>query len=210
MSAPPTEQLTSALLYDAGGRRYAMDPRIRGLKPGDRVEGPAFTVRCAKGDNLAIHRALQAAEPGDVLVIATSGGTESSYCGSLISLAAMVRGLAGIVLDGLVRDRDEIAGLDVPVFCRGSAHVGAVKNDPGELQIPVACGGVIVAPGDLVLGDGDGVVVVPAGERADILSRARDAAEREGHRRRSVRAGMFTLEVLATETETKDGESRHA
>jgi 4-hydroxy-4-methyl-2-oxoglutarate aldolase len=188
--------LTGSMLYDAGRRRYAMDPSIRSLAFGVRLVGRAFTVSCEPGDNLALHRALAEAPAGVVIVAGTRGGTDRSYCGALMCLAAQRRGIAGLILDGLVRDSDEIVAMGLPVFCRGAAHVGAVKRNPGILAARIDCGGVGIAPGQLVVGDSDGVVTVPLSEEAVALERARASTEREELIRAEVLAGRTLLDLI--------------
>ena len=192
---------SSAELYDAGGRRCAMDRAIKPVHRGMRLAGRAYTVRCASGDNLALHRAITRVGTGQILVIATSGGHEQSYCGAVLCAGAAHQGAAGIVLDGYIRDSDEIAEGSLPVFCRGAAHVGAVKRAPGELEIDVTCGGLHVALGQLIVGDGDGVVGVPPDDEDSVLLRAVSARQREQDLRRGIAAGRTTLEILGLESE---------
>lgn len=191
----PLTRFSAATVYEAAGRQYALDPHIRPIVAGARVSGPAFTVQCAPGDNLAIHRALEAVALGDVIVIAT-GAPERSYLGAVLATAAHLRGAAAIVLDGLVRDVDELVALGFPVFARGSALIGAQKQEGGDFQVPVRCGGVAVNPGDAIVGDGDGVVAVPASALADVLSAAEQRDEWERAVRRGLAAGELIVDLL--------------
>lgn len=160
-----------------------------GLEPfhGDRslaLCGVALTVRVPPGDNLMIHKALTLAGPGDVLVVDGSGEVETALVGGLMRLAALARGAAGFVIDGAIRDVGDWAEGELPVFARGHSHVRPGKDGPGEINVPVTCAGLAVAPGDLVLGDADGVVVVTPDRLPGLLEevRAKLALEEEQQR----------------------------
>lgn len=194
----------SATIYDAGGRTGAMDRAIKPLSREMRLFGPAYTVRCAPGDNLALHRSLSdSAIRGHVLVIATSEGRDGSYCGELIALAAQSQGARGIILDGYVRDSDQLRRMGFPIFCRGAAHVGAVKNDEGERSVPVVCGGVTVEPGQLIAADGDGVVAVALGREVEVLLKADRALHREKQIKKLVTSGVSVLDSLSRSIPTE-------
>ena len=134
-----------------------------------RVAGPALTVRTRPGDNLVVHRALDLARPGDVLVVDGGGSLERALLGELMGRYAVTRGLAALVVDGAVRDADGLATGPIPVFALGVNHLGPYKDGPGEVHGPVQAGGTVVRSGDLVVGDGDGVVVLPAERAAEIV-----------------------------------------
>ena len=121
---------------------------------------PSVTVQCYPGDNLALHQGIYAAAPGDVLVLDCHGYTESGHFGDIMALACKVRGIAGVIIDGSCRDAEDIKKLGLPVFVRGLNPAGTVKASIGKVNVPVLCGGVTVRPGDLIIGDCDGVVVV--------------------------------------------------
>ena len=146
--------------------------------------GVALTVRVRPGDNLMIHKALTLAQPGDVIVVDGSGDVSHALVGGLMRLAALSRGVAGFVLDGAIRDVAEWAEGELPVFARGHSHRGPSKDGPGEINVPIACAGLAVAPGDLVLGDADGVVAVPPSRLAQLLEEvpAKLAEEEEQQR----------------------------
>lgn len=149
-------------LSDAVGALYTMTPRLRPLyQPMRRVVGTATTVKVPVGDNWAIHGALKLAQPGMVLVIDWRGSAESCGAGVEALLPAVARGLAGIVVDGSWRDVPEIAAVDFPIIGLGNAPYSPPKEKLGEINVPVSCGGVVVAPGDLIVGDHEGVVVIP-------------------------------------------------
>jgi 4-hydroxy-4-methyl-2-oxoglutarate aldolase len=172
---------------------------IAGLYPvrrGLKLWGTAFTVRGTSGDNLALHRALAASEPGDVIVAEITGDVPRGHWGELMTIAASAAGVAGLIIDGTIRDREALAASGFPVFHRGSNPLPAAKDVPGELQIPVEIAGVEVRPGDGVYADDDGIVVVPGSHvvAAVAASRAVDAYERPIAAR--LAAGERTIDVL--------------
>ena len=181
---------------DADARVAAMDHGIRPLAGHMHVSGPAFTVSSPPGQNLAIHRAIVEARSGDVLVVAMSGDCGSGPFGEILALACQHRGIAGLVIDGTVRDGDDIEALDFPVFCRGLAPSGTAKQNPGVIGAPVECGGVRVEPGDTIVADRDGVVVVPAAAVADVRVALEKIVEKESRIKEGLSAGKTTLELL--------------
>lgn len=170
--------LAASALADVGGRRGTLDSRIQPLSRAQRMAGPAFTVEVRPGDNLMIHAAIMLAQPGDVLVVDGKGDTTCALMGSIMVTACRKRGLAGVVLDGAHRDSEEILALGVPLYSVGSNPNGPTKNVPGRINWPISCGGIAIAPGDLIVGDGDGVVVVER-ERAASLSALADKKVKE-------------------------------
>lgn len=151
--------------------------------------GPAITVRVRPGDNLMIHVAMQMAQPGDVIVVDGAADLAQALVGGLMRTTALARGIAGFVVDGAVRDLSEWAEGGIAVYARGHTHRGPSKDGPGEVNVPIACAGMSVAPGDLVLGDADGVVCVPAAQVAALLPQVRAHAAREEKIRAGNRAG---------------------
>ena len=167
-------QYDAATVYKAMGYRGAMDDRIKPLSSEMKMCGRALTVQTVDGDNLMVHKALQIAEPGDVIVINAGGeGSKSSTLGDVMVFQAKVSGLAGLVLNSSVLDSIKIRKLGLPVFCNGVAIKGAQKACLGWINYPVSVGGVTVNPGDIVLGDADGVTVVPAELAEEILEQCR-------------------------------------
>jgi len=167
-------QLQTVFLSDAMRKFNAMDARVRPIVPGIPLSGPAFTVRPAPGDNLAVYMALDRARPGDVLVIESRGLTSVAQWGDLTSAIAKKAGIAGAVMDGAIRDRAGIVRAGLPVFAAPDPiATGGTRLGPGELNVPVAVGGVAVCAGDIIVGDDDGVVVVPAAYAGQVLERAR-------------------------------------
>lgn len=151
--------------------------------------GPAITVRVRPGDNLMIHVALQMAQPGDVIVIDGAGDPTQALIGGLMRTTAVARGIAGFVVDGAIRDLVEWAEGGVAAYARSHTHRGPSKDGPGEVNVPIACAGMSVAPGDLVLGDADGVLCVPAAQAAALLPLVRAHAAREDKIRAGNQAG---------------------
>lgn len=170
--------IPTANLGDAMDRLGAMDSRIQAVWKGAQLAGPAFTVWTRPGDNLAVHAALEAAQPGDVIVVAGGGDESRALIGELIGGRARAAGIAGFVIDGAVRDADGLAEYQVPVFARAVSPAGPYKDGPGRLGCPIAMGGVAVVPGDMIVADADGVVVIPQARLGETA--ARGEAIREG------------------------------
>jgi len=189
-------EFPTGTLSDALGRTGTMAHAIKPLTPGMRCLGPAFTVRCYPADNLSVHRALELASSGEVLVVDGGDVRDTALVGELMVYAAQRRGLAGLVIQGAVRDAAEIRALGFPVFAAAVSPRGPVKETLGALGVPIQCGGVLVCPGDLVAGDDDGVVVIPAEEAKAVLERARAIREKEEAVRRGLEAGQSTVDLL--------------
>ena len=170
----------SATVHEASGQCGALPAAIKPVAAGMCVEGPAYTVLCGPRDNLALHHAIAEAPAGSVLVCSTGGWHDAGYLGDVMAQAATVRGLAGLVIDGCVRDLADLAAGTFPVFARGLSIRGTTKDPllPAGLGVRLRFPGVDVDPGDLVVGDGDGVVVIPA-ERAEEVRRLADDRERK-------------------------------
>jgi RraA family protein len=162
----------ASILADVAGRRGTLDGRIAAVVPSVRMAGPALTIEVRPGDNLMIHAALSLAQPGDVLVIDGKGDRTCALMGSIMMTAARQLGLAGVVIDGAVRDTEELRALELPVYAVASNPNGPTKFTPGRINWPISCGGVAVHPGDLVVGDADGVVVVEREKAASLLDAA--------------------------------------
>ena len=163
----PSEKLVKELgqfdtpdISDILNRMYAMNNGIRNLTGTDRVCGPACTVKVFPGDNLMVHKVLDVAKPGDIVVIDAGGARSNAVLGDLISSKAKFRGIAGFVIDGLIRDLPEVKEVGVPVFARGETPIGPLHRGPGEVNYPVSCGGIVVSPGDIIVGDPNGIVVI--------------------------------------------------
>jgi len=172
-----------------------MDSGIKPIDPKSRMLGRAVTVQCYPGDNLALHQGIYAAEPGDVLILDCHGYTEAGHFGDIMALACQVRGIAGVVIDGSCRDSEDIKELGLPVFVRGFNPSGTVKASLGKVNVPVTCGGVRVNPGDMVLGDCDGVVVVPREKEDQVFEKAQAKFAKEEKLVEELKAGKTTLEI---------------
>ncbi len=177
----------AAILADVAGRRGTMD-RVAPLTPDMKLAGPAFTIEVRAGDNLMIHAAIAMAKPGDVLVIDGKGDTSCALMGALMINACKVLGLGGIVMDGAIRDTDELRELGFPVFAVGANPNGPTKFIPGRINWPISAGGLAVSPGDLVVGDADGVVVVEREKAASLLPLAAKKVADEAKRMDEIRA----------------------
>jgi RraA family protein len=181
-------------ISDQLNRLYAVNPGIRCLTSDQhKVCGPACTVKVFPGDNLMVHKALDVLEPGDVVIIDAGGSSMNAVLGDLISTKAKHRGAQGFVIDGLIRDLQNIQELgNFPVFARGTTPIGPLHRGPGEINYPICCGGVVVNPGDLIVGDAMGVVVVPQGIAADLLLRLQEHEVSMASYFESVKKGNFS------------------
>jgi RraA family protein len=158
-------------ISDLLNRLYAVDSGIKCLTGDHQLCGPALTVRVFPGDNLMVHKALDVAIPGDIVVVDARGSTMNAVLGDIISTKAKHRGIAGFILDGLVRDLPAIQELDFPVFARGTTPIGPLHRGPGEIGYPICCGGVVVSPGDIVVADSAGTVIIPSDIAHELLHR---------------------------------------
>lgn len=156
---------------------------LRGLKPYNKTPllGTAFTVRVAAGNNLMFNRAIDLAQPGDVIVVDGGGYTERALCGEIMMSHAKKRGLAGFIINGCIRDVEAASEIDFPVYALGQNPNGPMKNGPGEINAPVVCGGMVIMPGDILVGDADGIVVVRPEDAAEVAEKAakQNAGEKE-------------------------------
>ena len=178
-----------AILSDVNGRRGAMHGRIQPLDRRMKLAGPALTVDVRPGDNLMIHAALSLAKPGDVLVIDGKGDQTSALMGAIMMNAARQRGLAGVVIDGAVRDALELEELGFPVFSVGTNPNGPTKEVAGRIGHPVSCGGVTVHPGDFIVADADGVMCVEREKIESLLGEAAEKVASEARRIEGIRQG---------------------
>ena len=166
----PIAQYGTSLIADCMERFGAMDGGIRRLS-GDRLVGSAYPVEVVAGENRTLHLAIESAPPGSVLVVDAQAHAGRAVWGDVLTVAAMSQGIRGIVVDGVVRDVDDMRQRGYPVFARGCCPAGPHKGWPGRIGAPIACGGVVVAQGDIIVGDGDGVVVIPQ-DRIDAVAAA--------------------------------------
>jgi 4-hydroxy-4-methyl-2-oxoglutarate aldolase len=182
-------------VHEAAGRTGVTDVAWIQLVPGSRAAGPARTVRCGQGDNLMVHAAMAACEPGDVLVLTMPAPEPVALLGELLATQAKGRGAVAVLVDAAVRDVEELAELGLPVWARFVRVRGATKEIPGEIDEPVAVGGATIQAGDAVVLDADGVVVVAAERVEEVLEAARDRAEREREKRAKLEAGALSYDL---------------
>ena len=173
-------EIPVANISDVMTRMTAGGPRLRPFHKGARLGGPALTVKARPGDNLMIHKALDMAQPGDVIVVDAGGDLTNSLFGEIMVSYAMKRQLGGAVFNGAIRDVDFIGEHDFPIYAAGVTHRGPYKDGPGEINVPVAIDGMVIEPGDLILGDGDGILCVPYDATAQVLAAAIEKQKVEG------------------------------
>jgi 4-hydroxy-4-methyl-2-oxoglutarate aldolase len=185
-------------ICDANDKGGNMDPGIKPIDRGCKLAGPAFTVKAHPSDNVAIHKAIYEAPKGSVLVV-DAGGFCRGHFGEIMAFACMQRGIAGLVIDGGIRDADEIQKLGFPVFSRGINPGGTQKEVVGVSGQPVICGGLLVCTGDMIIGDRDGVVVVGKDRIQSILEKAQAIAAKEEKVLQMLREGKTTIEIYRFE-----------
>lgn len=169
-------------IADNMSRMFCSHAAIKPVLPEMQIVGPAFTVKVRPGDNLFIHKALDMAQPGDVIVVDAQGDLTNSLLGEIMVRYAKQRGIAGIIADGTIRDFGGIAEIKTfPVFARGYTSMGPYKDGPGEINTVINCGGAVVRPGDIVVGDCDGVVFIPLKEAPEILTATQEIGKKEQH-----------------------------
>ena len=201
-------RLAAASLYEANHQRGALEPAIRQMAPGLKACGPALTVRCQPGDNLTLHAAVAHAQPGDVIVADVGDYADAGHWGEILTVAATARQVAGLVINGGVRD---IAALPVhgfPVFARAVSMKATTKLIRGLINHPIRCGGVEISPGDLIVGDADGVVAISRDDIAEVLRAAREREAAEAKMMDRLRAGAFTLDLLKLRPHLDEHEER--
>jgi len=190
------EGIPSSIASDVTGNvRFAMDSGIKPVYEGADLAGTAVTVKAEPGDNLIIHKAITMAEPGDVLVIDANGYVETGHLGELMCASCKAHDLAGVVIDGAIRDRADIAEMEFPVYARGVHPQGPLKQSPGSINVTVTCGEVSVEPGDVLVGDDEGVTVVPADSAEEVLEAGREKLADESDTRERVEDGEYLFEM---------------
>ena len=177
---------------DVLNRMFTMSPEIRNLTNDKPVVGPALTVKLFPGDNLMLHKALDVARPGDIVVVDTSNSQRNAVLGDLVTNKAKHRGIAGFIVDGLIRDLPGLKEADVPVYARGVTPFGPLHRGPGELNYAVSCGGIVVNPGDIVVADTSGIAVVRKEVAEDTIMRLRAHRARMEQYVSDVKAGKFS------------------
>jgi len=198
------EGVPVANIADEMNRFSCMNAAIKPVNSVPMV-GPALTVRARAGDNLMIHKAIQMAQPGDVIVVDAQGDLTNSLTGDLMVRRAVKKGIAGIVIDGAIRDLDTVSTMDIAIYCAGVTPKGPYKNGPGEINVPVTCGGVVVNPGDILVGDGDGIVVITQKDAPVILEKAKAKVKKEYATVKSIEDGTWDGSAYTDEALKKMG-----
>ena len=188
-------RLGSATVYEGGGRGGFVDADLVQVVPGSRAAGPARTVRCAQGDNLMVHAAMAALQPGEVLVLTMPEPAPFALFGGLLATQARARGAAAVLVDASVRDVEELAALGPPTWARWVRVRGAVKEEPGALDVAVAVGGAEIRPGDAVVLDADGVAVVAADRLEAVLKGAFEREEKERVKAEKLAGGALSYDL---------------
>jgi regulator of RNase E activity RraA len=194
------KDLPVANVSDSMFRMSAGGSKLRPMHAGGKMAGPAFTVKTRPGDNLMVHKALMMAEPGDIVVVDAGGDLTNALIGELMLSYAIQRKLGGVVLWGSVRDSAWIREHDFPVFAAGVTHRGPYKDGPGEINVPVALDGMVIEPGDLVIGDDDGLLCVPFEATATVYAEAKKKHEAEEKTYANTVAGKLDPKTWVDET----------
>lgn len=183
---------------DCMSRLFGGGAGLRPMHRGRPMSGPALTVRTRPGDNLMIHKALQMAVPGDIIVVDAGGDLSNAVIGDLLVGVAIQRGLGGLVINGAIRDARAVREGDFPIFAAGVTHRGSYKDGPGEINVPIAIDGMVIEPGDLIIGDDDGVLCVPFDHVQSVLCAARKKADAEAVTAKAITAGQLDTAWIDT------------
>jgi 4-hydroxy-4-methyl-2-oxoglutarate aldolase len=186
--------LAAATVYEAAGRIGSVNPQIKPIAKGMKLVGTAVTVQCRPKDNLMLHKALQIAKPGDIIVASTDGYYDAGYWGDLMAGSAVARKIGGLAIEGCIRDSEEIIEMGFPVFSRGTCIRGTIKSALGTVNHPIIFGDVVVHPGDLILGDDDGIVIIPRLDMERVLQASRQRVEKEVEKAKTLAAGISSVE----------------
>ena len=184
----------TATVHEAQGRSGLMRPYMRPIYPTARMAGPAVTVSCQAGDNLMIHASIEVCQPGDVLVVVTTSESTDGMFGELLGVSCQAHGILGLIIDAGVRDTTELTGMNFPVWAKAVSAQGTVKATPGDVNLPVVCAGAMINPGDVIVADADGVVVVPREKAAQVAQASEARLAKEEKTRQRLRSGELGLD----------------
>jgi len=187
-------KLASATIHEASGRKGYISCRIKPVAKGMKICGPAFTVECPAGDNMMLHKALERAKPGDVIVATVAGAEDYGYWGDLMAVSAVGRKLGGLCIEGCVRDSEEIVKEGFPIFSTGLCIRGTGKGTLGLINYPIFFGGQRIEPGDIIVGDDDGLVVVALKECKDVLQKTKERVAAEEEKAKVLSTGVSSVE----------------
>jgi len=197
-------ELGVATVHEAQGRTGLMKPYMRPIYPTAKVAGPAVTVLCQSGDNLMIHAAVEVCQPGDVLVVTTGSDSTDGMFGDLLATSLVAHGVLGLIIEAGVRDVSELTAMDFPVWSRAISAQGTVKSTAGSVNIPIVCAGAAVRPGDAIVADMDGVVVVPRERAAEVAKASQARAAKEEKNREGLRSGELGLDMYGLRNKLKE------
>jgi 4-hydroxy-4-methyl-2-oxoglutarate aldolase len=188
--------LAASTVHEAlgGGTANVMDPGIKSVWEGAKLVGSALTVQCFPADNITIHKAVTLAQPGDVIVVNAHGAIGVMW-GSQIAFQSKLHGVAGVVIDGSARDVAQLKKMNFPCFARYVSPLGSAKANPGSVNVPIQCGGVIVRPADIIIGDDDGVTVVPKERTSEVLKKAEERESKEKAMREMFKEGKTSFDI---------------